>query len=162
MRAMAMTATTLALAATAALAQGPAPTAQPPMNLFASSAEVQALIANARRMHKTEPLLSQRIVGLAPYSANLEYRTATAPAAMHEKEAELFYVIEGAATITTGGKLINETRTDSANFSASGIEGGETRAIARGDFIFVPQSTPHQIKDPKGELMVLSLHVPRG
>ena len=166
MRAMAITATILAFAGTAALAQAPAPApapaAPPPMNVFASSADVQALIANARKTHKTEPMLSQRILTLAPYAANLEYRTATAPAAVHEKDAELFYVIEGSATMITGGKLIGETRTNAANLSGTGIDGGETRAIAKGDIIIVPQGSPHQIKDPKGELMVMTLHVPRG
>jgi len=33
----------------------------------------------------------------------------------HEKEAEIFYVIDGSATLMTGGKLVKETRTNSTN-----------------------------------------------
>jgi mannose-6-phosphate isomerase-like protein (cupin superfamily) len=148
-----------ALLAAPALAQAPA---APPMKTFASSAEVQQLIAHARQIHKSEPTLVQPLLSLAPYRANLEYRTATGPAAVHEKEAELFYVIEGTGTLTTGGKLKEEKRTNPANLSGSGIDGGQSRAVAKGDFLIVPENTPHQYTDIKGELILMSIHVPMG
>ena len=177
MRAITITATAaslgLALIGGAALAQSSATAtagasataapAPPAMNVFATSPEVQALIANARKMHKDEPNLSQRILTLAPYAANLEYRTATAPATVHEKDIELFYVIEGAATVVTGGKLVDEKRTNDANLAGTGITGGQSRPIAKGDIFIVPQNTPHQIKDPQGgPVIVMTFHAPRG
>ncbi|MGZ3281004.1 MAG: hypothetical protein ACXU8V_23070, partial [Caulobacteraceae bacterium] len=107
MRALTGLAAALVLTAFPALAQAPA---APEMKTFASSADVQALIANARKIHKAEPTIAQPILSLAPYRASLEYRTATGPAAVHEKEAELFYVIDGSGTLTTGGKLKDEKR----------------------------------------------------
>jgi len=164
MRKLAMTATILglALASGVARAQTPAPAA-PPVNLFASSAEVQTLVANARRAHPAgQPMFSQRVLTLPPYAANLEHRTATAPPSLHEKTAELFYVVEGAATLVSGGKLIDEKRTNEANLGGTGIAGGDSRAIAKGDIFLIPQNTPHQILDPKGgEVILLSVHVPR-
>ncbi len=149
----------LAVLAAPALAQAPA---APEMKTFTSSAEVQALIAHARQVHKAEPTLIQPILSLAPYRASLEYRTATGPAAVHEKEAELFYVIEGSGTLTTGGKLKDEKRTNPTNLSGSGIDGGQSRAVSKGDFLIVPEGSPHQYSDIKGELILMSLHVPRG
>ena len=136
----------------------------PSVNVFASSAEVQALIANARKMHPAgQPNFNQRLLSLAPYAANLEHRTTTGPASTHEKDAELFYVVEGAATLITGGTLVGEKRTNPTNLSGTGIVGGESRPIAKGDVFIVPQNTPHQVKDPKdGEVILISLHIPRG
>ena len=142
-----------------ALAQAPA---APDLKTYASSADVQALIANARKIHKTEPTVSQPILSLAPYRAALEYRTATGPAAVHEKEAELFYVIEGSGTLTTGGKLKDEKRQNPTNLGGTGIDGGQSRTVSKGDFIIVPEGAPHQYTDIKGELILMSLHVPRG
>jgi mannose-6-phosphate isomerase-like protein (cupin superfamily) len=156
---------TLALAAAIgalaipALAQAPA---APDLKTYASSADVQALIAHARQIHKAEPTLIQTILSLAPYRANLEYRTATGPAAVHEKEAEMFYVIDGSGTLTTGGKLTEEKRTNPTNLSGAGIEGGQSRTVAKGDFIIVPENTPHQYTGIKGELILMSIHMPRG
>lgn len=141
----------------------PEPTATAPADkTFTSSAEIQQLIAHARQVHKAEPTIVQPLLSLAPYRANLEYRTATGPAAVHEKEAELFYVIEGSGTLITGGKLREEKRTNPTNLSGSGIDGGQSRAVSKGDVLIVPENTPHQYVDIKGELILMSLHVPRG
>lgn len=158
MRALIGLAAALVLTAAPALAQAPAP----PMKTFTSTAEVEQLIAHARQIHKNEPTIIQPLLSLAPYRANLEYRTATGPAAVHEKEAELFYVIEGSGTLKTGGKLKDEKRTNPTNLSGSGIDGGETRAVAKGDFLIVPENTPHQYLDIRGELILMSIHMPRG
>jgi mannose-6-phosphate isomerase-like protein (cupin superfamily) len=156
-----------ALAAAAALALAGAAPARaqapaPDMKTYASSADVQALIANARKIHKAEPTLSQPILSLAPYRASLEYRTAVGPAAVHEKEAEFFYVIDGSGVLVTGGRLKDEKRQNAANLGGTGIDGGQSRAVAKGDFIVVPEATPHWFSDIKGELILMSLHVPRG
>jgi len=73
----------------------------------------------------------------------------------------MFYVIEGSATMVTGGKLVKETRTNAENLSGTGIEGGSPRSIAKGDFIIVPENTPHWFSAITGTLVVMSLHVPR-
>ena len=151
--------TALAMIGGPALAQAPA---APPMKTFTSSAEVQQLIVRARQIHKDEPTVVQPILSLAPYRASLEYRTATGPAAVHEKEAEMFYVIEGTGTLTTGGKLKDEKRQNPTNLGGTGIDGGQSRTVGKGDFIIVPEGSPHQYTDIKGELILMSLHVPRG
>jgi len=88
-----------------------------------SAADVQAMIAKAKSERKEgQALLAQSMIQLAPYNVSLEYRSAVANAAVHETEAELFYVIDGSATLVTGGKLTNETRTNAANLSGKGIE----------------------------------------
>jgi mannose-6-phosphate isomerase-like protein (cupin superfamily) len=156
----------IGLAAVASLVLAAPALAQPPaapeMKTFTSSSDVQALIAHAREIHKAEPTIIQPILSLAPYRASLEYRTATGPAAVHEKEAEMFYVIEGSGTLTTGGKLKGEKRTNPTNLSGTGIDGGQSRTVAKGDFLIVPEGAPHQYTDIKGELILMSLHVPRG
>jgi|SRR5271166_1307996 len=149
---------TLLLLTIAAVAQ---PAAQPP-KMFASAADVDALIAKAKADHKpSQPLIAQRILQLAPYNVNLEYRTSVGPASIHEKEAELFFVIDGSATLVTGGKLTEEKRTNPENLSGNGIEGGESRQIAKGDYIIVPENTAHWFSKIDGTLILMSLHVPR-
>jgi mannose-6-phosphate isomerase-like protein (cupin superfamily) len=148
----------LTVFALAAVAQQPAQA----MKTFASSSDVAALIAKAKAERKGDaPLVAQRILTLAPYSANLEYRAAVGPAAVHEKEAEMFYVIDGSATLMTGGKLVKETRTNAENLSGTGIEGGTPQSVAKGDFVIVPENTPHWFSAINGTLVLMSLHVPR-
>lgn len=154
----------LGLLAGPALAQAPAQGAvQAEPKTFASAADIQALVANARKTQKPgAPNMVQAILTLAPYRANLEHRTGDAAAAVHEKEAELFVVLDGSGTLVTGGKLTQEKRTNPTNLSGAGIEGGQSRTVAKGDMFIVPENTPHQFIGIKGELILMSLHVPRG
>jgi mannose-6-phosphate isomerase-like protein (cupin superfamily) len=132
------------------------------MKVFSSSADVAALAAQAKSERKeNQPLVSKPILRLAPYNASLEYRASVGPAAVHEKEAEFFYVIDGSATMVTGGKLTSESRTNAENLTGKGIEGGSSRNVAKGDFIVVPENTPHWFSTINGSITLMSLHVPR-
>jgi mannose-6-phosphate isomerase-like protein (cupin superfamily) len=142
-----------------ALAQQPAAAAA--MKTFSSAADVAALAAKARADRKeNQPLVIEQILRLAPYTANLEYRASVGTASVHETDAEFFYVIDGAATMVTGGKLTEEKRTNPANLTGSGIEGGVSKNVAKGDFIVVPEGTAHWFSAISSPLVLMTLHVP--
>ncbi len=154
----ALTIAALTIALSAAWAQQPAPATK----TYSSAADVAALMAKAKAEHKDgQPIVIEHILQLAPYGANLEYRTSVGPAAVHEKEAELFYVIDGSATLITGGKLVNEKRNNAENLGGTAIEGGKSQAVAKGDFVIVPENTPHWFSAINGTIVLMSLHVPR-
>jgi mannose-6-phosphate isomerase-like protein (cupin superfamily) len=150
------------VATSASWAQQPTAQSMKTFATFASGAEVQSLIANAKKIRTPDqPMVSQPIVQLAPYRANLEYRPVVGPASIHEKEAELFYVIEGAGTLVTGGKLANEKRTNAENLTGTALEGGTAQAVSKGDVFIVPENTGHWFSEIKSPIVVMSLHVPR-
>ena len=153
----------LALAALAlAVALPAAAQTAPDMKTYASSAEVAALITKAPSLMKPgATVASQPIVILAPYRANLEYRTGKGDAAVHETEAELFYVIQGSGVLVMGGQMTNSHRSNPHNLAGDGIEGGQTYKLAKGDVLIVPQNTPHQITSVDGALVLMTLHAPR-
>ena len=154
----------LMLVTALAVAQQPAKQAkQPPANkTYVSASDVTAMMAKAKNERKQDQAnFSQALLQLAPYSANMEYRSAVPQAAaVHEKEAELFYVIDGSGTLVTGGKLVGETR-NGDNLTGTAIDGGDTQAVAKGDFFIVPENTPHWFSKINGTLVLMSLHVPR-
>jgi mannose-6-phosphate isomerase-like protein (cupin superfamily) len=148
------------LCASVALAQAPPPAPK----LFTSAGDLTAMIANAKATRKPDQAnMVQPILQLAPYNANLEYRVAgiNANASVHEKEAEMFYVVEGSGTIVTGGKLKEERRTNPENLSGTGIDGGMRRRVAKGDFIMVPEGVPHWFGEIDGALVLMSIHLPK-
>ncbi len=150
------------LLSSAALAQQKGGSAAQAMKTFSSSADVAAMIAKAKSERKQDQQnFVQQIVRLAPYNANLEYRALVGPAAVHEKEAELFYVIDGSATLVTGGKLTQESRTNAENLTGTGIEGGTQQQVGKGDFFIVPENTPHWFSPINGVLVLMSFHAPR-
>jgi mannose-6-phosphate isomerase-like protein (cupin superfamily) len=148
--------------ATALASSAVAQQAAAPMNTFMNNKEIMGLIDKAKADRKGDaPLVAEPILLLAPYRAMLEYRPATAPAALHEKDAELMVVLEGTGNIVTGGKLIDEKRTNAANLSGTSIADGKSEAVVKGDMLIVPANTPHQVIPAGGAPIVLmTMHVP--
>ena len=138
--------------------------AQQPEITFTGAADVIAMIAKAKNERKPDQAnFNQPLLRLAPYNVSLEYRVEgiDTPATVHEKEAELIYVVDGAATLTTGGKLVGEKRTNATNLSGTAVEGGKPQRISKGDYIFVPENTPHWFSSLHGKFVVMTFHVPR-
>jgi len=159
----------LTLAAAVALAKQPAPKPAPqpaPQSdtktmLFTSAADVAKLADKSKSDRKpNQPMVAQPMLELGGYNGHMEYRASVGNAAVHEKEAELFYVIDGSATLVTGGKLVDEKRTDATNLGGSAIQGGTPREIAKGDWVLVPENTPHQFNPIHGVIVLFSIHVP--
>lgn len=154
---------TLASLASSQSSMAQTPAAAAP-RLFAPAADVTALIERAKRERKPDQAnFVQPIVSLPPYNANLEYRVAglNANASVHDVDAELFLVIEGAGTVVTGGTLKDERRSNPQNLQGSAIEGGTSRTIKKGDWVLVPEKTPHWFTQIEGTLVMMSVHLPR-
>jgi len=142
--------------------QAPPAQAAAAMKIFSSAADVQALLAKAKSERKEgQVMVAEPILSLAPYVTNLEYRPVEGAVAVHEKEAELVYVIDGGGTLTTGGSVMGEKRTNATNLSGTAIDGGTIQTIAKGDFTIIPEGTPHQFKPAGGPLVLMTMHVPR-
>jgi mannose-6-phosphate isomerase-like protein (cupin superfamily) len=151
----------LALTFLAALAV-PAVSRSAEPQMFMSHKQIMGLIDKAKADRKGDaPLVAEPILLMAPYRAQLEYRPRTAPAALHEKDAELFVVLQGTGSIVTGGKLVDEKRVNANNLSGSSITGGNSQSVGVGDMLIVPANTPHQVIPAGGAPIVLmTMHVP--
>jgi hypothetical protein len=74
-------------------------------------------------------------------------------AEIHTRDTDIIYVLQGSATLVTGGKAVDAKETGAEELRGSAIEGGETREIAVGDVIVVPNGTPHWFKQVNGPLL---------
>ena len=66
---------------------------------------------------------------------------------VHEKTNHLFIIIEGEATLVTGGTLVGARQTAPGQTRAANVEGGTTYHLSKGDVITVPAKTPHWFKE---------------
>lgn len=123
---------------------------------YASAADVAALIEKAKAADTNNaPMVVGEFLKLAPYTLTLEYHEKGKPLAdvgIHANVAELTYVLDGSGTLVTGGARTADRMR---------IEGGESRKIGKGDFIFIPEGTPHWISHVAHTLVLVSLHVPQ-
>lgn len=68
---------------------------------------------------------------------------------------EAYYMLDGAATLVTGGTLAAPTRetpgTSGVSVRSDRIDGGVSRKMSRGDVVVIPGGTPHWWIDLEGK-----------
>jgi mannose-6-phosphate isomerase-like protein (cupin superfamily) len=69
---------------------------------------------------------------------------ATAAAELHDASDDVYYVLEGTATLTLGGRLDSPSEIEPGEWRSPKINGGQTFQITKGDLVVVPRGTPHQ------------------
>lgn len=66
---------------------------------------------------------------------------------MHDNTNHVFIIQEGEAEFITGGKLVGAKADGPGTTRGTGIEGGVSHHLSKGDVITIPAKTPHQWKD---------------
>jgi glc operon protein GlcG len=78
------------------------------------------------------------------YMVHASRRAAPGQAEIHNKDADIVYVLEGEATLVTGGRAVDAKVTAVDELRGVSIEGGESRNLSKGDVIVIPAGVPHQ------------------
>ncbi len=97
---------------------------------------------------KGAPLLE-----VGAYKIHASRRDKAGMAEIHELDTDIVYVLEGSATIVTGGTLTDGKVTSPNEIRGAGIAGGETRLLVKGDVLVVPNGTPHWFKEVAGPFL---------
>jgi uncharacterized protein GlcG (DUF336 family)/quercetin dioxygenase-like cupin family protein len=85
------------------------------------------------------------------YMVHASRREKPGQAEIHTRDTDVIYVLDGSATFTTGGEAVDTKEIAANELRGSSIRNGETRQIAKGDIIVVPNGVPHQflkVTDP--------------
>jgi len=92
------------------------------------------------------------LLEVAGYKIHASRRAAPGMAEVHDWETDVMYVLEGAATIVTGGTVVDPKVVEPGQIRGRLIEGGESRRVAKGDVVVIPAGTPHWFKDVEGPM----------
>lgn len=91
------------------------------------------------------PLVEGVDAGL--FRVNPSRRDEPGDVEVHTAETDIMYVQDGAATLITGGQVVDPQLKSSEEIRAARIEGGETHHLAKGDVIVIPRNVPHWFKE---------------
>ena len=72
-----------------------------------------------------------------------EQNTMAANAEVHDASDDVYYVLDGTATLTLGGSLENPKEVEPGEWRSPTIIGGKKIEISKGDLVVVPRGTPH-------------------
>jgi glc operon protein GlcG len=88
----------------------------------------------------------------AGYKVHASRRVEPGQAEIHTLDTDVIYVVDGAATLVTGGNVPDAKPIAPNELRGSKIEGGEEHHIAKGDAVIIPNGVPHQFTSVSGEL----------
>jgi uncharacterized protein GlcG (DUF336 family)/mannose-6-phosphate isomerase-like protein (cupin superfamily) len=77
------------------------------------------------------------------YMVHASRRDGAGQAEVHGRDADIIYVLDGTATLVTGGSVVDPKTTAPDEVRGREIVRGETRTLAKGDVVIVPAGTPH-------------------
>jgi mannose-6-phosphate isomerase-like protein (cupin superfamily) len=87
---------------------------------------------------KGEPLLETD-----SYKVHASLREGPGSAEVHVRDTDIIYVLEGTATIVTGGTVVDGAGTASGEIRGRSIRGGVEQQLVKGDVFIVPNGVPH-------------------
>lgn len=125
--------------------------------LPALAAEASTYIDHAKLMEAFKK--PGNLVDGGQYRVQTSHRDKGGNVEIHEKETDIFYVVDGGATFVTGGTPVNPKTSKPGQIVASGINGGETRKIKKGDVVVIPAGIPHWFKEVDGSVNYLVVKV---
>ena len=80
------------------------------------------------------------------YRVAASRRDGAGEAEVHVTDTDIFYVLDGSATVMTGGKVIGAHEIAPGEVRGSGIEGGTAHRLSKGDVFTIPSGVPHWFK----------------
>ena len=108
-----------------------------------SSQSLDDLKAKLQPDNKTEELIDSAGMQLRVAVQHEKNKTG-APAELHDASDDVYYVLDGGATLVLGGKLDAPREVEAGEWRSSRIIDGKSVEITKGDLVIVPRGTPHQ------------------
>ncbi len=135
---------------------------------YVSSADVQANLSGSADA-ATNPNPNIRVVNAGGFNIAVGtlHRPETPPgvAALHHKVTEVYHVLDGSATLVTGGTIVDSKERsadiksvrleDGPSASGPSIRGGASQQIKTGDVIVIPAGVPHWFSKINGSISYL-------
>ena len=87
------------------------------------------------------------LVSASNLTVSGNHRAMPGQVEVHDTETDILYIMEGQATLVTGGKMVGGRQTGPGQHRGTDVQGGETRHLQKGDVIVIPAGIPHWFKE---------------
>ena len=113
--------------------------------------------------HSTRPVLMERVAYLKKlaqlsegsaseilheyprHNVQLSVRLRSGIAELHDNFADLFFILEGRATLLSGGAVVSPKIVGDGETRGDALDGAAQQELRPGDVAHIPAGTPHQI-----------------
>jgi quercetin dioxygenase-like cupin family protein len=95
----------------------------------------------------------QPLVETAHYKVHASRRDAPGMAEVHHADTDIIYVLDGTATLVTGGTVVGGAEVAPDEIRGHAIDGGAAQQLAKGDVVIVPNGVAHWFRDVRGPFL---------
>jgi mannose-6-phosphate isomerase-like protein (cupin superfamily) len=95
----------------------------------------------------------QPLVETEHYKVHASRRDAPGMAEVHQTDTDIIYVLDGSATLVTGGAVVGGAEVAPHEVRGRAIEGGTAQQLAKGDVVIVPSGVAHWFRDVQAPLL---------
>lgn len=81
------------------------------------------------------------------YKIDAGRRTSPGEVEYHERVVDVMHVVEGSATVVTGGEMRDAREVAPGELRAPAVEGGTPQRLGAGDVLAIPNGVPHQFTE---------------
>lgn len=81
----------------------------------------------------------------------LAFRSRNGGGEVHQHFADLFYIVDGHATVVTGGEVVNPKTSAPGEIRGKSVTGGSGQEVKAGDVVHIPAGMPHQMLVADGD-----------
>jgi mannose-6-phosphate isomerase-like protein (cupin superfamily) len=93
------------------------------------------------------------------YKVHASRRDAPGQAEVHGLDTDIFHVLEGSATLVTGGQIADAKETAPNERRGAAITGGTSQRLVKGDIVIVPKGVPHQFTQASSPFLYYTVKV---
>src|SRR4026209_887696 len=121
--------------------------------IVAATLPLSSALLNAAEDNKVTYLAADQVakggsLATAPnLSITVAHRAEPGMVEVHDKETDTFYVLDGSATIVTGGTMLGGSVTGPGQHRGTDITGGKAQRLSKGDVMVIPAGVPHWFKE---------------
>jgi len=84
------------------------------------------------------------------YMVHASRRDAAGKAEVHALDTDVIYVLDGVATLVTGGSVVDPQTVAPDEVRGAAIRNGQSHRLGKGDVVIVPAQTPHWFQEVLG------------
>ncbi len=110
-----------------------------------SPAELLERAKHLQQLAAQKGSASETLVKYPHHYTMLAFRNRSGGGELHENFADVFYILDGRATVMTGGEVVEPKTTGPGETLGASVKGGSGQAVKAGDVVHIPAGMPHQM-----------------
>jgi mannose-6-phosphate isomerase-like protein (cupin superfamily) len=109
------------------------------------TAELRERAKHLQQLAAEKGSASEKLETYPHHYTMLAFRNRSGGGEVHQNYADVFFILDGRATLVTGGEVLDPKSTGPGETLGASVKGGSRQELKAGDVVHIPASMPHQM-----------------